>query len=115
MREKKRKTRPVLLPRTPRSAFVVLGHKVAPFGLSSPIRIRNGEERREERQSTPPTKNNLKTHPIIFKTWDKEQSGRNCFNCETSAQPRERQAGPSQEQLLFKKRSTVLGFLKPET
>lgn len=100
-----------LLSGTPKSAFIILGHKVAPFGLSSPITIRNGVERREYRQNTPPTKNNLKTHPIIFKVWDKEPSGRNCFNCKSSAQPRERPAGRSQSSP-FKRAEYSIGILE---
>lgn len=79
----------------------------------------NGVERREERQSTPPTKkNNLKTHPIIFKNLGQRTVWtRNCFHCKSPAQPRERPAAgrrPSSP-LKKKQRSTVLGSLKPET
>lgn len=54
MREKKKRARPARLAPKPESALVVSGHKVAPFGLSSPIQKRNGAERREERQRALP-------------------------------------------------------------
>lgn len=65
MRKRIRK-RIVTPPRTPRSAFSLFGHKVASFELSSPNKIRKGVKRREERQNTPPIKNNFKTHPTLF-------------------------------------------------
>lgn len=81
----------------PKGAFAIFGRKVAPFELSfrPPKKEkgrREGGKRREKRQGSLPTKNNLKTHPIIFKSWDKEASGRSCFHCKTSAQPPERSA-----------------------
>ena len=53
MREKTEETRTARLPRTRKSAFAALGHKVAPFELSSVVKIRKGGSWEEGEKSKP--------------------------------------------------------------